>query len=160
MSFLLFRRRHILPGSRPPSTFCVKELNYCVRNGNRCDLLTIITGEAWRFTLYHAFAFLKGFAFRRDSTSIIKTLSLFCDFSPSTGFRHIYIKPFGIIPLFVSKTEREIVRSVNSHSLLTYLTSNQFYFRSSPRPISISQLNMLPYLHLWPINHIVYVGSY
>ena len=33
-------------------------------------------------------------------------------------------------------------------------------FRSSPRPISIGQLNTLPYLHLRPINHIVYVGSY
>ena len=30
----------------------------------------------------------------------------------------------------------------------------------SPRPISIGQLNMLPCVHLRPINHIVYVGSY
>ncbi len=32
--------------------------------------------------------------------------------------------------------------------------------RSSPRPISIGQLNMLPCLHLRPINHVVYMGSY
>ena len=31
---------------------------------------------------------------------------------------------------------------------------------SSPRPISISQLNTSRHLHLWPINHIVFVGSY
>ena len=32
--------------------------------------------------------------------------------------------------------------------------------RSSPRPISISRLNVLPHLHLWPINHVVYMGPY
>ena len=35
--------RPILPGSFPPSTFSAKELNFCVRNGNRCILLAIIT---------------------------------------------------------------------------------------------------------------------
>ena len=35
-----------------------------------------------------------------------------------------------------------------------------FSFWSSPRPISISQLNASRHLHLWPINHIVFVGSY
>ena len=48
---LKFRRRHILPGSCPPSTFCAKELNYCVRNGNRCDLFAIITEWACRSTI-------------------------------------------------------------------------------------------------------------
>ena len=31
---------------------------------------------------------------------------------------------------------------------------------SSPRPISISQLHTLPYFHLWPINLVVFKGSY
>ena len=31
---------------------------------------------------------------------------------------------------------------------------------SSPRPISTAKLNMSPYLHTQPINHIVFVGSY
>ena len=31
---------------------------------------------------------------------------------------------------------------------------------SSPRPISISQLHMSPCFHLWPINLVVYKGSY
>ena len=35
--------RPILPGSFPPSTFSAKELNFCVRNGNRCILLAIVT---------------------------------------------------------------------------------------------------------------------
>ena len=42
---------------------------------------------------------------------------------------------------------------------LTHFSSFCF-LRSSPRPISINQLNVSPHLHLWPINHIVYVGSY
>ena len=33
-------------------------------------------------------------------------------------------------------------------------------FSSSPRPISINKLNMLPCLHLWPINLVVFKGSY
>ena len=32
--------------------------------------------------------------------------------------------------------------------------------RTSPRPISIGQLNVLPRLHLRPINLVVYKGSY
>ena len=31
---------------------------------------------------------------------------------------------------------------------------------SSPRPISTSWLNTLLHLHAWPINHVVYMGSY
>ena len=39
------RRRPNLPGTCVPSTFGAKELNYCVRNGNRCDLFAITTGK-------------------------------------------------------------------------------------------------------------------
>ena len=48
----------------------------------------------------------------------------------------------------------------NRHSSIRYSLITNLYVRSSPRPISIGQLNMLPYLHLRPIYHIVYVGSY
>ena len=40
------------------------------------------------------------------------------------------------------------------------LTSLSFLAWSSPRPISISPLNTLLYLHSWPIYHLVFVGSY
>ena len=43
-----------------------------------------------------------------------------------------------------------------SSRLLFYLT----FLWLSPRFISIGQLNTLLYLHLQPINHIVYVESY
>ena len=44
--------------------------------------------------------------------------------------------------------------------ILLFFMAYSIMFRSSPRPISIGQLNALPHLHLRPINHIVYVGSY
>ena len=37
------RRRPIFPGSHPPSIVGAKELNCCVRDGNRCSLLAIAT---------------------------------------------------------------------------------------------------------------------
>ena len=39
----------MFPGGRPPSIFSAEKLNYCVRNGNRCDLLAITTRETFRF---------------------------------------------------------------------------------------------------------------
>ena len=38
------RQRPTFPGSFPPSIIGAKELNYCVRDGNRCDLPAIVTG--------------------------------------------------------------------------------------------------------------------
>ena len=40
---ILCARRVIFPGRRQPSIVTVNELNYCVRNGNRCTLVTIDT---------------------------------------------------------------------------------------------------------------------
>ena len=37
------RQRPTFPGSLPPSIISAKELNFCVRYGNRCDLLAIAT---------------------------------------------------------------------------------------------------------------------
>ena len=39
------RRRPILPGRHQPGTFGAEKLNFCVRDGNRWDLLAIITGN-------------------------------------------------------------------------------------------------------------------
>ena len=38
------RQRPTFPGSFPPSIIGAKELNYCVRDGNRCILPAIVTG--------------------------------------------------------------------------------------------------------------------
>ena len=42
--FSFNRQLLIFPGSRPPSIVSVYELNYCVRDGNRWNLIAIITG--------------------------------------------------------------------------------------------------------------------
>ena len=42
------QRRPTLPGSLPPSTISAEELNYCVRDGNRCILFAIVTGFSSR----------------------------------------------------------------------------------------------------------------
>lgn len=39
-----FRQLSTFPGSHPPSIIDVKELNFCVRHGNRWFLLAIVTG--------------------------------------------------------------------------------------------------------------------
>ena len=44
MQSLMNRQCPIFPGSRPPGIVGAEELNYCVRDGNRCDLFAIITG--------------------------------------------------------------------------------------------------------------------
>ena len=41
----------MFPDGRPSSIFSAKKLNYCVRNGNRCDLLAITTEETFRFII-------------------------------------------------------------------------------------------------------------
>ena len=44
LGLFLFRQLSTFPGSRPPSIIDVKELNFCVRHGNRWILLAIATG--------------------------------------------------------------------------------------------------------------------
>ena len=101
----LCRHRPIFPGRFQPSIFGTNELNYRVRNGNGCTLITINT---YYFGLHSC------------------TL----------------------------KTEQRWTRQKH------FSEFTQIKFRSSPRPISISPLHTLLYFHSWPINHIVYVGSY
>ena len=97
------RRLPILPGTGVPSTFGVEELNFCVRNGNRCGLSAITTGK-----LYIIFFWL----------------------------------------LFDNHIEFDEFRSLQS------------LLRSSPRPISTSQLRTLLLFHIWPIYQLIFLESY
>ena len=38
------RQRPAFPGGRPPSIIGAEELNFCVRDGYRCDLFAVVTG--------------------------------------------------------------------------------------------------------------------
>ena len=40
----IIRQQSIFPGRYQPSIFDASELNFCVRNGNRCGLTAITTG--------------------------------------------------------------------------------------------------------------------
>ena len=69
----------------------------------------------------------------------------------------------GVSSALLSLSSTEYSNLLYLNSVISYLIiSNHFPFLSwsSPRSISIRQLNTLLHLHLWPINHIVYVGPY
>ena len=44
LSVFLIRQRPTLPGGHPPGTIGAGRLNFCVRNGNRCDPFAIAAG--------------------------------------------------------------------------------------------------------------------
>ena len=46
-----FRQLSAFPGSHPPSIIDVKELNFCVRHGNRWILLAIATGYVYEVNI-------------------------------------------------------------------------------------------------------------
>lgn len=51
-------------------------------------------------------------------------------------------------------------RSMTQRSLLQNLHSGREQLRTSPRPISTSQLHTLRRFHIWPINPVVYWEPY
>ena len=65
------RRRPILPGRRQPGTFGAEKLNFCVRDGNRWDLLAIITGNSGSRVPVASLCF-----FARSSPSCFRLTSL------------------------------------------------------------------------------------
>ena len=123
------------------STFGVKELNFCVRNGNRWDLFAIITAMAI-FTSFsaciytHLIYLLQG--------RLTTTQQTFANFFTSAF--HL----FGLVKIIDFFNRKDFV----------YLSSSLILLRSSPRPISIGQLNTLLHLHTRPINLVVFQGSY
>ena len=100
--------------------------------------------------------------------------------SSVSSFRRRSIFPGSCPPSIVAAKELNFrVREGNGWDLLAMTTgfnlesvpsklNNNWHFPksfrtiswSSPRPISITQLHTLLHLHLWPINLIVYKGSY
>ena len=67
------QRRPNFPGGRPPSIIGAKELNYCVRDGNRCDLLAIVTA----FLIYWEYWTLKIEQHRMSSKPSGQVIDLF-----------------------------------------------------------------------------------
>ena len=69
LSFCLCRHRPIFPGRHQPSIVSVNELNYRVRNGNGCTLITINT--------YLLFFFGKEKLSKRKTFFALRAVSLF-----------------------------------------------------------------------------------
>ena len=139
-SFFSNRQRPTFPGSFPPSIIGAKELNYCVRDGNRCILPAIVTGFLARLF-----------------TVLLRHVSCFAVLTyPSTlrsstfTFLALQRKSFAILKL-------QIFVPSKLKSIKPYIYPNHW---SSFRPISIGQLNISLCLHLRPINVIVSHGSY
>ena len=145
----------IFPVRRQTSIFASAELNFCVRNGNRWTLCDNITNFArfWRTIcisneLSSRFVAKQVFSPQQSLTSV---------FGMGTG------GPSAIISLILSPNiEKELKnwdRNWNSNNMNLDRTKCS-KGGSSPRSISISQLNALLHLHLWPIKLVVYKWPY
>ena len=127
------RQLPIFPYRHQYSIFGVSELNFCVRDENRWDLTAIVTAMVYnRFPLVIS-CFVTQYHIYIEN---ISHLSCF-----------VKANLFGLAKFFFVKFPYQF-----SFSL--------FAKRSSPRPISIGQLNTLLHLHLRPINLVVFKGSY
>lgn len=129
-AFSYNQRLPILPGRFQPSTFGVYGLNYRVRDGNGW----IPTAIATEYTGEHP---SKVYSLKTSQKKIGGIYQLGCS---SLAFG--------------TKRLTQTVLLAFAHNALVRL------FKSSPRPISTSQLKWLPILHTWPINLVVYKGPY
>ena len=81
LTLLFARQLPILAGSFPPTTFGVKKLNCCVRHGNRCILLAIITTLTVHAGFEPAISSVTG---RRDKPLLQWTKIAGAGFEPTT----------------------------------------------------------------------------
>ena len=140
------RRRPTLPGRFQPSTISVLRLNFCVRDGNRWVPQAIVTGKERgsrlllpRGTWYVPSLLLPPSWYRQSAVTHGLLTSLF-------GFR---LQLLGFAPSKPHRLEFPFRLTMASGPLLhtlRFLIFNQF-IRSSPRPISIIKLHVLPHFH-------------
>ena len=123
------RQRPILPGRFQPSTFSAERLNFCVRYGYRWFPLAIATGNCMLFSSSFALRFFALLApsFPENCTDPFPLRFPCLRFRLTYGFRFLALRFF--------------------HTLLRLLLFLENSLRSSPRPISISKLHMLPHFH-------------
>ena len=103
--------------------------------------------------------------------------SLTTVFGMGTGGSSSLLPPYWLYHIFSRWNIRTLFECFKAHSqlhksfsqisfpsryllFLVRFASLPLVSRLSPRPISINQLNTLLYLHLWPINLVVFKGSY
>ncbi len=79
-----FRQRPIFPGRLQPSIVSTGELNFCVRNGNRCDLSVIATGNFMQLS--------KGCACRSPRFFNRLDSPVLCAFAPSKPYNDLLLR--------------------------------------------------------------------
>ena len=140
------RQLPIFPCGRPQSIFGASELNFCVRNENRWILTAIATAM-----VYFPFALCLSVFARSSPRSRINIF-----FSALQADNRIVNYFFRLFPFFVLLQ----ASACFLHNLFQYQFVSLNCLRSSPRPISIGQLNALLRLHPRPIYLVVFKGSY
>ena len=146
------RQRPILPGRVQPSTFGTEGLNFCVRDGNRWDPFVIATGNGERiqFAGFAPAVRPKGFPIALWKPSA--PLFIWCSgllFQPSSN------RVDGLcLPPTPSDNSVEDRTLTTAQDLIHRLTVFQLVslllglcVKSSPRPISITKLHVLPHFH-------------
>ena len=137
------QQRPIFPDRLQSSIVGAGELNFCVRYENRWDLTANVTAM-----VYNQLAL--------DISCSVYILYTF--FLIPVNFFSQWIH--NCIALFTSSSlgsAKSLIQLVSYTIKFVFLLN---LLRSSPRPISIGQLNTLLYLHPRPINLIVFEGSY
>ncbi len=148
------RRRPTLPGRIRPSTIGATGLNFCVRNGNRCDPSAIATET---FTPN---------PFGSATGQTVSTQRRACEISDVYSIvnhnrfsRICHTRLFRIRWLDLSRIQTVILSEDSIASTNTQLgVVNEE--KPSPRPISTGQLNTLLCVHFRPINVVVFHGPY
>ena len=146
----------ILPVRRQTSIVASAELNFCVRNGNRWTLC----GKNTKYNFkYQQWAILPV----RRQTSIVTSAELnFCVRNGNRWTLCDKITDFQLIPDVSNKvndlsfeTETQTIPLNSDKTLCSDTQSFLIIGGSSPRSISIGQLNVLLRLHLRPIKLVV-----
>ena len=129
------RQRPTLPGRLQPSTIGAERLNFCVRYGNRWDPFAIVTGMPMKGLCSPLSSWfpLRPFLTVASFLETLRTTRAFLLFTRTLKTAHPDF-------LHLAKNQSLFQFSLWSHLILRS-------FRSSPRPISISKLNMLPHFH-------------
>ena len=83
-------RRPTFPGSFPPSIIGAKELNYCVRDGNRCGLPAIVTGLS---ELYPENQIKYQIAYRSNHWSSLRPISI----GQLNALLHLHLRPINVV---------------------------------------------------------------
>ena len=165
-----FRRRPTLPGRVQPSTIGAEGLNFCVRDGNRWDPFAIATGNCiifggrevglLRFYSVCSFGLAQGtvlflwwevFLFP-DETAAFR-LSFHPAFRAARPSGHAPRMSFPLRAPCASFPAGPLAHPDNCTVKRTNLVGTFFVsvLKSSPRPISIVKLHVLPHFHRRPI---------